>query len=88
MSASMSASLAHPTYRRVTTHVTDGLDGVLRVVTVLRGRRYRVRDLAVEVREGVVESTVHATVLLNADEHVLLLDRLRRLPAVLTADTL
>lgn len=74
------------TYRRVTTHVTDGLDGVMRVVTVLRGRRYRVRDLAVDVREGVVESTVHATVLLSADEHGLLLERLRRIPPVLSAE--
>jgi hypothetical protein len=78
----------HPTYRCVTTHVTDGLDGVLRVMTVLRGRRYRLRDLSISVQEGVVASTVSATVLLGAQEHSLLLNRLRRVPSVLSAECL
>ena len=78
----------HPTYRCVTTHVTDGLDGVLRVMTLLRGRQYRLRDLSINVQEGVVASTVSATVLLGAEEHGLLLNRLRRVPSVLSADCL
>jgi hypothetical protein len=73
-------------HRAVTAHVTDGLDGVLRVVTVLRGRRYRIRDLAVEVRDGVVESRVRCTLVLPAGELDLLLERLRRLPAVMSAE--
>ncbi|HEX4251680.1 MAG TPA: hypothetical protein VH008_27720 [Pseudonocardia sp.] len=78
----------HPTYRCVTTHVTDGLDGVLRVMTVLRGRRYYLRDLSISVQEGVVASTVSATVLLGAEEYGLLLNRLRRVPSVLSAECL
>jgi hypothetical protein len=75
-----------PVHRAVTAHVTDGLDGVLRVVTVLRGRRYRVRDLSVDVRDGVVESRVRCTLVLPAGELDLLLERLRRLPAVMSAE--
>jgi hypothetical protein len=81
-------SADHPTYRCVTTHVTDGLDGVLRVMIVLRGRQYRLRDLSINVQEGVVASTVSATVLLGAEEHGLLLNRLRRVPSVLSAECL
>jgi hypothetical protein len=73
-------------HRAVTAHVTDGLDGVLRVVTVLRGRRYRIRDLSVDVRDGVVESRVRCTLVLPAGELDLLLERLRRLPAVMSAE--
>ena len=78
----------HPTYRCVTTHVTDGLDGVMRVMSLLRGRQYRLRDLSINVQEGVVASTVSATVLLGAQEHTLLLNRLRRVPSVVSADCL
>ncbi len=75
-----------PVPRAVTAHVTDGLDGVLRVVMVVRGRRYRVRDLSVDVRDGVVESRVRCTLVLPAGELDLLLSRLRRLPAVMSAE--
>ena len=75
-----------PVHRAVTAHVTDGLDGVLRVVTVLRGRRYRIRDLSVDVRDGVVESRVRCTLVLPAGELDLLLERLRRLPTVVSAE--
>jgi hypothetical protein len=73
-------------HRRVAVRVADGLDGVLRVASVLRGRRYRVRDLALDVREGVVVSEVRATVLLTAPETDLLLERLRRVVAVISAE--
>jgi hypothetical protein len=76
----------YPMHRCVVVHVDGGLDGVLRVLTTLRGRQYRVRDLAVQVHEGVRVSEVRATVVLTADHTDLLLDRLRRLPAVLTAE--
>jgi len=78
----------HPAYRCVTTHVTDGLDGVMRVISLLRGRQYRLRDLSINVQEGVVASTVSATVLLGAEEHGLLLNRLRRVTSVLSAECL
>lgn len=77
---------AFPAHRTVIVLVTGGLDGVVRIATVLRGRRYRVRELAVDVREGVVVSEIRATVVLTASETDLLLERLRRLPAVVSAD--
>lgn len=77
---------AAPHYRTVAIHLTDGLDGVVRVVTVLRGRSYRVRDVRVDVREGVAESRIDATVLLTGAATELLLARLRRMPVVVSAE--
>jgi len=76
---------ALPVEREFITHVTGGLDGAVRVAMLLRGRNYRVRDLAIDVREGVVFSEVRATVAVTAAEAELLLQRLRRLPAVVSA---
>ena len=73
-------------HRGMLLHVTGGLAGVLRVVTMLHTRRYRVGDLAVEIREGEVVSEVRVTVVLIASEADLLLERLRRLPVVIGAD--
>jgi hypothetical protein len=75
-----------PMHRSVIVHVTGGLDGVVRIAMMLRGRRYRVRDLAVDLREGVVVSEMRATVVLTASETALLLERLRRLAAVVRAE--
>ncbi|MGW6796313.1 hypothetical protein [Streptomyces chartreusis] len=74
--------------RRVVAHVTGGMDGVLRVVTLLRGRGYRVRDLAVRMHDGVAVSEVHATVELTVPQAELLLARLHRLTAVVDAYSL
>jgi hypothetical protein len=94
----MTATLTRPTVvarpaardlvaqRRVTAYVGGGLDGALRVVAMLRGRMYRVHDLSVDVRDGVVESPVSATVSLTAAEADLLVERLRRMPVVVSAD--
>ena len=75
-----------PTHRSVTVHVTGGLDGALRVATVLRGRRYRVRELAVHVRDELAPSRVTCTVLLTSADLDLLVARLQRLPAVVSAE--
>jgi hypothetical protein len=75
-----------PTYRPIVAHVTGGLDGVLRVVTLLRGRTYRVRDLDVALREGVLESRIGCTVFLAPAQTDLLLARLRRMPSVVSAE--
>lgn len=75
-----------PAHRAVVVGATGGLDGVVRIATMLRGRRYRVRDLAVQVREGVVVSDIRVVVVLTASETDLLLERLRRLSVVLSAD--
>ena len=77
---------ALPVERTFITHVTGGLDGAVRVALMLRGRNYQVRDLAIDVREGVVFSEVRATVAVTAAEAELLLKRLRRLPAVVSAE--
>lgn len=76
----------YPTHRAVVVYVTGGLDGVLRVMALLRGRAYRVRDVEVDVREGVVESRVGATAYLTGGEADLLLARLRRMPVVVSAE--
>lgn len=68
------------------TRVTGGLDGAVRVAMMLRGRNYRVRDLTIDVREEVVVSEVSVTVVVTATEAELLLKRLRRLPAVISAE--
>lgn len=73
------------TYRRIVVHLTDGLDGVLRVLVVLRQRAYHLRDVAVDVREGVVESRLECTVLLSGGEVDLLLARLHRTSVVTSA---
>ncbi|MFF4259848.1 hypothetical protein ACFY1L_52790 [Streptomyces sp. NPDC001663] len=70
--------------RRVVTHVTGALDGVMRVVTVLRARGYVVRDLSVDVREEL-HSELRATVVVTAQQADLLLERLRRLAVVVDA---
>ena len=53
---------------------------------MLRGRNYRVRDLTIDVREEVVVSEVSVTVVVTATEAELLLKRLRRQPAVISAE--
>ncbi|SHL34657.1 hypothetical protein SAMN05443637_12526 [Pseudonocardia thermophila] len=73
-------------YRRIVVHMTGGLDGALRVMTLLRQRCYRLRDVAVDVREGVPESRLECTVLLDREEAELLLARLHRTVAVTAAE--
>ncbi|MFC9250429.1 hypothetical protein [Amycolatopsis thailandensis] len=85
-SSAVTKAAEFPAYRSLTAHVVGGLNGVLRVVALLHGRRYAVRGLEVEVREGVVESRVGCTVLLTEAECLLLLQRLRRVPAVVAAE--
>jgi hypothetical protein len=53
---------------------------------MLRGRNYRVRDLTIDVREEVMVSEVSVTVVVTATDAELLLKRLRRLPAVVSAE--
>lgn len=74
-----------PTPRRVTTYLVDGLHGISRVISLFHSRRYRVINLSVQVRDGVVESSIDCTVLLCAGELDVLLERLRRIPSVVTS---
>lgn len=71
------------TDRTVVVRVADGFDGAVRVATMLRGRRYEVRDFAATVHDGLGE--VRVTVAATAAEAELLRRRLERFPAVVTA---
>lgn len=73
-------------HRRYAVLITDGIDGVLRVATVLRQRGYLVRDFAADVREGVVLSAVTCTVFATAEEADLCVQRLLRIPVVVSVD--
>jgi hypothetical protein len=72
-------------HRRFTACITDGLDGATRVVMMLRGRKYRVRDLTLDLHDGHKLSEVRGTVLLTATEADLLVRRLQRIPSVVFA---
>lgn len=72
-------------HRRFVARVTGGLDGAVRVAMLLRGRNYRVRDLTVDVRQEDVLSEIRVTVLLTGVEADLLVKRLQRIPAVVSA---
>ncbi|VVJ17495.1 Uncharacterised protein [Amycolatopsis camponoti] len=80
------AAAEFPLHRTVAAHVVGGLAGVLRVVSLLHSRRYPVRNLRIDVRDGVVESRVECTVWLTATATALLLERLNRMPAVVSAE--
>jgi hypothetical protein len=83
MSAALAlpADLVSPTVRAL---VTGGLDGALRVVGLLRARRYEVSALAFADGGGDL-ATFTCTVALEPGEVALLVARLQRLPSVLTA---
>jgi hypothetical protein len=72
-------------YRGFVASVVGGLDGALRVAIMLHGRNYQVRDLTFEACEGAVLSKVRVTVLLTTAQADLLAERLRRIPAVVSA---
>lgn len=85
-SALVDSSNRFPIHRSLTAFVTSGLAGVIRVLMLLHSRRYLVADVRVQVREGVLESRVSCTVLLTPSQNDLLLERLRRIPVVVSAD--
>ncbi|MCE0764632.1 hypothetical protein LWC35_17195 [Pseudonocardia kujensis] len=64
--------------------VTGGLDGVQRVVTLLRGRGYPVRGLTADLADDDT-GALGVRLPLTAEEAQLLVARLYRLPAVLHA---
>ncbi|WP_433506608.1 hypothetical protein ACQP04_09055 [Pseudonocardia halophobica] len=68
----------------VTVAVTGGLDGVQRVVTLLRGRGYPVRGLTADLADDDT-GALGVRLPLTAEEAELLVARLHRLPAVLHA---
>lgn len=68
----------------VTVAVSGGLDGLQRVVTLLRGRGYPVRGLTADLTDDDT-GALGVRLPLTAEEAELLVARLHRLPAVLHA---
>ncbi|WP_344867085.1 hypothetical protein [Amycolatopsis ultiminotia] len=72
--------------RRIAAYFTGGIEEIPALVRVLRETDRHVHDLSVDVRDGVTESSMVCAVLVAADEVDPLLERLRRLPAVVSAE--
>jgi hypothetical protein len=70
--------------RRIATYFVGGADEISALVGALGGRP--VHELSVDIKDGVRESSMVCAVLLAADETGPLLDRLRELPSVVSAE--
>ncbi|WP_370967416.1 hypothetical protein [Amycolatopsis sp. cg9] len=70
--------------RRVATYFTGGAEAIPTLVRALEGAL--VHELSVDVKDGVRESSMVCAVLLGGDEIEALLDQLRALPAVVSAE--
>jgi len=82
MSAPTAIRPAMMVRRRIATYFTGGANAVPTLITALAN----VHDLSVDIREGVRESSLVCAVLLPNEEIEPLLDRLRALPAVVSAE--
>lgn len=72
--------------RRIVTYFTGGVDGVLTLTSVLRQEGCKVHELSVDVRDGVRESSMLCTVMMPNDDVDALLERLRLLTSVVSAE--
>ncbi|MEV4054879.1 hypothetical protein AB0J55_27085 [Amycolatopsis sp. NPDC049688] len=79
--ASRSAMLLR---RRIAAYFVGGAEEIPALVGALEGRL--VHEFSVDVKDGVRESSMVCSVLLAGDETEPLLDRLRTLPAVVSAE--
>ncbi|MEV6832315.1 hypothetical protein [Amycolatopsis sp. NPDC051102] len=70
--------------RRIATYFVGGADEVPALVGALEGRL--VHELSVDIKDGVRESSMVCAVLLATDETESLLDRLRALKPVVSAE--
>lgn len=77
-----------PARRRIATYFTGGVDGLLALSSALRQGGYRVHELAVDVRDGVTESSMVCTVMISDGGVEPLLDHLRALPPVVSSELL
>ncbi|GAB3159819.1 hypothetical protein [Amycolatopsis sp. NPDC004378] len=87
----MSTSFAIPSARsamllrrRIATYFTGGAEQIPALVHALAG--HLVHELSVDIKDGVRESSMVCAVLLAADETEPLLDRLRELESVVSAE--
>jgi hypothetical protein len=72
--------------RRIATYFTGGVDGIPALVGTLSEQGRIIHELSVDIRDGVRESNLACAVLLPGDEVDGLLDRLRELPSVVSAE--
>ncbi|MBB4688686.1 hypothetical protein [Amycolatopsis jiangsuensis] len=89
MSAAPSFPATRPAFlprRRIATYFTGGIEEIPALVGALAETGRHVHDLSVDVRDGVSESSMACAVLVSAEEMDALLDRLRELPAVVSAE--
>ncbi|MET8998519.1 hypothetical protein [Amycolatopsis sp. NPDC004169] len=70
--------------RRIATYFVGGAEQVPALVSALEGRL--VHELSVDIKDGVRESSMVCAVLLSGDETGPLLDSLRALPSVVSAE--
>ncbi|MFJ7216122.1 hypothetical protein [Amycolatopsis sp. NPDC098790] len=70
--------------RRIATYFVGGADEIPALVSALGG--HLVHELSVDIKDGVRESSMVCAVLLAAEETEPLLDRLRSLPSVVSAE--
>jgi hypothetical protein len=70
--------------RRIATYFVGGAEEIAALVGALEGRP--AHELSVDIKDGVRESSMVCAVLLAADETGPLLDRLRELPSVVSAE--
>ncbi|WIX84866.1 hypothetical protein [Amycolatopsis sp. DG1A-15b] len=70
--------------RRIATYFVGGAEEIPALVGALEGRL--VHELSVDVKDGVRESSMVCAVLLAGEETGPLLDRLRELPSVVSAE--
>jgi hypothetical protein len=75
---------AMPLRRRIAAYFTGGAEEIPALVHELDG--HPVHELAVDIKDGVRESSLVCAVLLAVEEIEPLLDRLRALPSVVSAE--
>lgn len=73
-------------HRRYAIVTTGGMQGLLRVATMLDSCDHPVRDFSADVREGVGYSSLTCTVSLTSDECAAFTDRLRAVDPVVAVD--
>ncbi|PXY29086.1 hypothetical protein DI005_28880 [Prauserella sp. PE36] len=81
-----SARAAFPMRRRIATYFTGGVEGLLTLSSALHQGGYQVHDLTVDIHDGVAESSVVCTIMTTDVEQ--LLESLRQLPAIVSAELL
>ncbi|MFE0023984.1 hypothetical protein [Amycolatopsis sp. NPDC059021] len=75
-----------PVRRRIATYFVGGITEIPSLVGALTRQGCRVHDLSVDIRDGVPESSMVCAVLVAAEEIDPLLEHLRLLPAVASAE--